>query len=420
MRLFQAPLSKSVVGYGGLAVVLIVGGMIAGLLVRERVLAPYIATSAITLSDLCSDPIKCSTLARLEDVQSFRRPEPTLRSQATLERFAAAQGLQDDPAIKDLANQLASGRSTPFQFSVTFPITRNDIKEIPEALAREMFKPRVQPILSVTVSDIDRKEVLRRQLLLLDYCRDTLLRSILTEVSQIVLTDAQILSSQLTTKISDERWKEVSLSRQIKEMENIRTKYMELPSTGTVEQSNLSREMIQIPTNETSFLSPSRQLVGLETQKSQLMETLSKILARQAFTSALENFATWMVRHIEDERDSFKLLNDSMNELEKISTNSTDADTKYAVNEARNKLRETLTLVRARYVDHLPMPLQPLVYRSGPGRLTATFGGGVLGFLVWLAAFRWLNGGLWTRQNAETIDETELQPSPAKPQRRAL
>jgi hypothetical protein len=369
-------------------------GALTGYLAREYKLAPYEATSGLSLSGLCGfkpDAAPCSPLAPMESLVSFNHPEFTLRSREYIDRFATTQALQNDPAIREYSRQIESARNEPVRLQVSFPITRNDLKDVPEVLVREIFKQRrFTPVLSVQVKNIDEHEAIRRQTVMLAYARDTLVRSIILEVLQLARIEAQGLASQLTSKISDARWRLISLSRQIKNLEEIRDKYQGLSSPGGSDQMMSTRETIQIPTKDTVFLSPERQLIGVEAQKAMITEDLNISIGRQAYASAVETFTRDMIKRAETEGDAIKVFYDGLAQLDRVTTDSTNVDEQYGVADARNRLREVFAMVRGGYLEFPALPLS--VYRTGPGLTAAVGGGALLGFLVWLAAFRLFYG----------------------------
>jgi hypothetical protein len=386
--------SRPLLFHSGLACILMVAGALAGYLAREFKLAPYEASSGLSLSALCgfkADAAPCSPLAPMESLVSFNHPEFTLRSREYLDRFATAQGLQDEPAITEFSRQIASGRNQPVRMQVTFPVTRNDLKDVPDALVREIFKQRrFTPVLSVQVKNIDEHEAVRRQAIMLAYARDTLVRSIVLEVLQLARIEAQGLTSQLTSKISDTRWRLVSVSRQIKNLEEIRSKYQDLSPPSGSDQMTSTRETIQIPTNNTMFLSPERQLIGLEAQKAAMTEDLNISTGRQAYASAVEKFTSDMIKRAETEGDAIKVFQDGVAQLDRIDTESTNVDEQYAVADARNRLREVFSMVRGGYLEFPALPLS--IYQTGPGLGAVLGGGALLGFLTWLVLFRLFNG----------------------------
>jgi hypothetical protein len=393
--------------HSGLASILMVVGALTGYFVREYKLAPYEASSGLSLSGLCGfkpDAAPCSPLAPMESLVSFNHPELTLRSREYIDRFATTRALQNDPAIAEFSRQLASGRNEPVRLQVTFPVTRNDLKDVPDVLVREIFKQRrFTPVLSVRVQNIDEQEAIRRQTVMLAYARDTLVRSIILEVLQLARMEAQGLASQLTSKIFDFRWRLVSLSRQIKSLEEIRSKYQGTSSPGGSDQTMSTRETIQIPAKDAMYLSPERQLIGLEAQRAGIMEDLNISVGRQAYAAAVETFTGDMIKRAETEGDAIKVFYDGVAQLDRISTDSTNVDEQYAVADARNRLREVFAMVRGGYLEFPALPLS--VYRTGPGRAAAVGGGALLGFLMWLVFFRLFNGGAEGRSE-ETMPVT--------------
>ena len=154
------------------------------------------------------------------------------------------------------------------------------------------------------LSIVGLPEAVRRQAIMLAYARDTLVRSIVLEVLQLARIEAQGLTSQLTSKISDTRWRLISVSRQIKNLEEIRSKYQDSSPPSGYDQMTSTRETIQIPTNNTMFLSPERQLIGLEAQKAAMTEDLNISTGRQAYASAVEKFTSDMIKRAETEGDA--------------------------------------------------------------------------------------------------------------------
>jgi hypothetical protein len=390
--LLQGIAARRVSRWALLALFLFILGAAGGYAARELRLTSYQASSSVVL----------------EDPQLFRRLEPLLRSQASVERFAAQGGLTNDPAIHDLLRQFALNRGEPASFKIAYPVTRTDLRDVPEAVSRDMFKEqRIRAVLAVEIGHRNEQEAQRRHKILLAYVRDALLRHALTDSWILTSIDARNRAARLASEVSDTRWTLESLSRRIKEMTEIRGKYEE--SGAASEQLPSTGETIQIPTADTRFLSPRRQLVGFEAQRAELEEQLRRAAGRQAQDRVTERYATAMLARAEGNDSAADLLRAAFSELEQIKSDSNDADITFGIDGARNNLLQALYGIRGRYVDPQPDPPEPVVFRSGPGLGSAIGVGGLIGLLIWLLLFRFLNrspapGAELTRREQGSLD----------------
>jgi hypothetical protein len=358
----------------GLLPSLLAVGVVGGYIAHEAFLAPYRAHVVVDLAD----------------VQSFKRAESLLRSDETAERFARTHGLERDPAIIDFINQLSLGRNKPVELDFSFPLTRGDVKNLPEAVAREMFKDvKLRPLMDISLRNKHPEEAVRRVNLIRAYVRDTLLRSALTDFVQTSLTDAKVQLATLQTKKTADRRTAESLARQIKAMREIQNEHQAARSNTSVATANT--EIIQVPTNDIRFLSPERQLIGLETQDASLAEQMLLTASREAQVTATEQFASSLANMAGREPDATKLVRSGLAMLAANSATAPTLDEKLAIDQARSEMSAHLLALSETYAVNGRALREPIVQREGPS-LTSTLGGGaVLGFVIWFFLFRLLN-----------------------------
>jgi hypothetical protein len=375
---------------GALLALFVGGGALAGYLVREFFLTSYRASSAIFL----------------DEVQSFRRADTELRSRAAVLRFARARSLQDDPAIKDYLDQLVTDSTRPVSMTVSYPVSRADYKELPETVAREMLKDqRIWPRLMVAFDDRDEREAERKQAIIVEYVVDTLLRSALMETLRVAFIDARSLSTELELSIARGRWKMESLARQIGQMDEIRDKYERATAGERGQRSGSDSETIQIPTSETRFLSPARQLIGLESERAQTIEDIRLATARRAYAAKTEQLCLETIKRADAEGDTRKILLSALAGLEEV-RNTDSGNPTAGVGDARKSLREALSVLRGRYLDLSAAASSRAVYRV-VGAKRSSIGGGILvGFLLWLSVVRlWRLTGPMPARRAEVAQD---------------
>ena len=213
---------RSIFLHGAWITALLIFGATGGYLARENWLAPYRAVSFIPLELTSVRENSKSNFFTLYGIRDFKLAESMLYSRSSVERFAAVHGLSNDAMIVDFEKQLAAGRRQPVTIDMNFLVAnRVDVRDLPEALTREMLKGAVaRTILSVQVSHIDEQEVVRRLRIMLDYTRDTMLRTVLTERLQSDFAEAQNEKVRLITRTSALRWQLEALTRQISKMSN--------------------------------------------------------------------------------------------------------------------------------------------------------------------------------------------------------
>lgn len=385
MKAFEMLGTKRILLKGGLALALALLGMVVGYLLREQFLSPYRVVSSISLNN----------------AYSYIQAKPSIESLSNLNKYAATHGLKDDAAILAFSKQLERSQNWPVELELTYPITRLQIKELPDAVSKEILKQQnLRPSLSVAVVDRNESEAIHKQQVIVNYARDMLLQSAITNWLRGTLADSQRKLASIVTDAAAAKWQVESLSRQIESMEAIRDKYRQALASDMAKQAGSGSELIQIPTNETRFISPERQLVALWAQKGGVIEHLRLADGKKAMAKVSEQYAAQMLKKASEQVDGYKLLKAAFAAVQTISTDSTDVDVKLAVDQAQGSLRQTLLGLRETFVDTVPRA-QPLVYRVGPSRMTSLGAGAIAGLLAWLVII-----GLFSRTEFGRRSET--------------
>ena len=160
--------------------------------------------------------------------------------------------------------------------------------------------------------------------------------------------------------------------------------------------------------NETRFLSPSRQLVGLETLRADLEEQLRLSLAKQERVDAVLKFVSTMIDQARIQGDSEKLLEVGFSQMDQIQTTSANVDARFAVQDAQNTLRELLVGLKNKYSRSWAAPFEYRVFRTGPGLAASVGGGAFLGLFFSLILIRLCNGHAIGRGSRIAGDDAEI------------
>lgn len=368
-----------------LGVVLIAAGALAGFVAHANFLSAFRASSSIFLGEnpQLKSAVDANRLRLGSPFVDLKRVLERLRTPEEFDRFVRARELQNDEVARSFKDQMLRGSNQPTSFSTTYPLTRADIRDLPEVITREALKnSTLNAYLLVSVDHRSAEEALRRGKIIVDYARDGLLRAALLDTMRETLLTARNDEARLMTQISTNNWTIQSLKRQTGEMQEIRQRHLEGEASQGEDRAAL-RDTIQVPADP-RFLSPLRQIVGLEVKRAELEELHRMDTARQAYASSMGHYSSKIIVTAEEEGSAAKLLDFAFAELERLDSPSAGSDERYAISEARNTLRQSLVDIRGKYVERPPDPVQPTIVRIGPSLTAAIGGGAILGFLVWL------------------------------------
>lgn len=311
-----------------------------------------------------------------ESISFFRGVEPLLRSEARLHAFAESwpESRQEFDVLSVLQRQLANSAGQPVTIEYTTRITRRDLRDVPDNVAKQISPEDEFPsFIRVTVIGADREVTTRLAALAVEFARDTLLYAHVSKLIRAwsidaIEEEARISSSKIAIQ-SDIQ----SLSNKLDALEKVRTKYQEInPSPAS--------QSVQVQVQGAKHLSPVQQVVGIESELVEKREALQLLEQRLVLKRTLIHFANGLREPpSKDSGRGYYARMEKAFELLK-SQRIGDAASNLSVAGALREVELGLASLRSRYLDTY---FTPQLERSGFRAGTATVTGVGIGFVVW-------------------------------------
>jgi hypothetical protein len=376
-------------GLALLAIVAMCAG--AGYLASKFVLGRYEATASIILP-LGGEVGTVGVPVRMPDGPTFfRQIEPILGSSAAIEHFAENRGLTKDPVIIQFVRQARTHRTEPVSFTFSYGISRADVRDLPDVVASEFLKQSsARFALVLLVRDRTESEAGRAAKIMIDYARDTMLRIVLQDVMSQTMRYARIQVAKINNQLSSVKIRLASIDDQIADLEQIRNLYSAGPDP---ESDIVSVPNISGQSEGRRYLSPVRQLVALRAERSELTDQERVMVSRRASLDRLEAYAVAVQNRIRMERIAAAPLDIAFNARDLLQPPAS-AEPDLALANVRASVNELLVSLRSNFVDRLPEPEEPIVYRTGPPFMVVIGASILMGFILWLAFVRGALGGL--------------------------
>jgi hypothetical protein len=323
----------------------------------------------------------------------FRQIEPVLISTSAIEQFAESRGLATDPIVNRFIGQTRAHRSEPVSFTFNYGVSRADYRDLPETFASEILKhSTVRFALVVLVKGQSEIETRRAAEIFVEYVRDTMQRVAVRDLMNQLVLYARTHVARIENELSSIRIRLASINQQTSDLEQIRSMYSEDSSAGT--------DMVSVPNASSQFegrrfLSPVRQLVALQTERSDLADRERVIDNKRASLNALDAYVVAVRGGARAERkEAASPLEVAFTALNLLAAprNSPAEDLAFA--NVRASVNEALVWLRAELVDQPSEPEEPIVYRAGPSLLVIVGAAVLLSFIVWLALVRGALRGL--------------------------
>ena len=227
-------------------------------------------------------------------ITSFRQAEPRIYSTQGLDRYSELNRLAGDPQILIFRDQLLRGGKVPVRIEHDFFIGRQDSRDIRDArevsgLAGGRDKQVNPPSgIAVTAYAGNEADATALNTVITDYVIDTLLRQQLLEAFTQFASGSEQERMELERNVVLADQLLASLDVRIQDMTKLRNENREIGSG----PSDLAAITLGSAADTAHrFLSPARQLIGLETQRSEQVEQRRINTARIARLGTVERFA---------------------------------------------------------------------------------------------------------------------------------
>jgi hypothetical protein len=321
----------------------------------------------------------------------FRQIEPILESAGAIETFASSRGLTGDPAITRFLAQVRAHRTEPVSFAFGYSINRADIRDLPDALSSEILK-NSQIRFSIIVRASDRSEAgaVHANKIFVDYVRDQALHVALTNTILQFLQYARVEGAKIEADQISIQTRLASIDRQVADLDRIRGEYAEWPNAGT--------DIVSVPRpparDVRRFLSPVRQLVALQAERSELKDREVVARSKRSALGAVDRYVGAVQARAGSEPKAIVRLETAFKLLDSITTTSDSTEEKLATTLERASINEKLMWLRTYFLDQPPEPAEPIVYRGGPSRSAVVGGAMLFAFIIWLVVARGALRGL--------------------------
>jgi hypothetical protein len=244
-----------------LLISLLVVGALAGLAVRQFFLAKYEARISLPLSG---------------DLATFREAEYLLNSSTAFDKYGAKQNISHDADFERVHRQLARHLSGPIRIEHVFRMSRKDLRDLPDLYAKDELSRQVaigglQSDVQVYATDKEPETAIKLAKLAVGFLRNSLatvsLKSTLQQWGPGTRTELATKREKIAKFQSDLE----STNRQIESMERLRERFKDEKDFAA---SSSGSPPVQVQVTGTRNLSPVQQLIGLETDRANLIENL--------------------------------------------------------------------------------------------------------------------------------------------------
>ncbi len=324
----------------------------------------------------------------------FRQIEPILASTAAIEQFAESRGLTTDPIVRGFIAQTRAHRTGPASFTFSYGVTRADVRDLPEAFAGEVLRQAtVRFTLVVLTSGRTEAETGRAEKIFIDYVRDTMQRVAVRDLMNQLVQYARTYTARMDNELSSIRIRLASIDRQLADLEKIRLAHSE--GSTSAESDIVSVPNVSSQSEGRRFLSPVRQIVALQTERSELTDRQRVIVSQLAGLKALDSYVVAVQERIRTDSKATAPLDIASSALNQLAPRPDSPEDGLALANVRAAVNEALVWLRAHLVDQPPEPDEPIVYRAGPSLVNIVGVAALLGFIVWLAFVRGALRGLF-------------------------
>jgi hypothetical protein len=348
---------------------LLVLGALAGLAVQHFFLVKYQARISLPMSG---------------DLTTFREAEPLFSSAEMFEKYGEKQKIAGSADFEKIRQQFIRNLSSPIKIEHLFRLSRKDTRDLPdvygkEELSRQIGAQGLQSDLQVYATAREPEAAIRLAKLAMGYARDSLAA---VSLRLSVRRWGPGARSELATNretVANLRSELASSDRRIESMERLKERHKDEKDVAVA--SSALAPSVQFQIAGTRNLSPFQQIIGLETDRAELVEKLR--LAEQE-RLRLETFVRFT--DLYDSRvgngASIELTKEILNQAKPSGAREDDAAN--PVENALANIGMHMQSILSRFDEVKTSPIEPEARSVGIGRGLATLFGLVVAAAVWL------------------------------------
>jgi hypothetical protein len=347
-------------------------GALAGFAVHEQYLMRFQAKTSLPMSG---------------DLATFREAEPLFNSGELFEKYGAKRNISSDSDFQKIRQQFARHLGSPIRIEHAFRLSRKDVRDLPDAystkeeISRRIGFESLQSDLEIYASASDPESSIRLSKLAMGYARDSL-----AAVSIASLMRRWGLGSQTELAANRESTAKLrsdlaSSDRRIEAMAQLKDRYKEEKDPGMLSPSLTTSPPVQFQIAGTRNLSPYQQMIGLETDRADIIEKLQLAELDRVRLETFIRFADLYSSRVKDGA-SIELSKEMLGKAGPSREPGRKADPQEI---ALASIASQLQIVLARFDEARTGSLEPEALPAGVKRSIAMLFGMLVGAAIWLA-----------------------------------
>lgn len=370
-----------------LLLTLLIIGAVTGFAVRDKYFANFQARISVPMSG---------------DLATFREAEPLLSSAELFTKYGAKRNISDSADFRVIRDQFVSHRNSPIRIEHAFRLLRKDIRELPESYsAKEEISRRVgfdamQSDVAIYANASDPEAAIRLAKLATGYVCDTLAAAAIATSMRRWDRDAPTELAANREAIAKLRSDLASLDRRLELMANVRDRYKEDKDITAQASELTSPPPVQLHVTGSRNLSPYQQMIGLESDRADIIERLRSAELDRRRLQTLVRFAEKYGSRVNDGA-SIDLAREMLQEAKQSREPDQKAD---PAETALANISTQMQSVLSRF-DAGPGTVEPDAVPSGStSRLMGLVFGMIAGAAIWWILLLIFPGGGIRRQGS--------------------
>jgi hypothetical protein len=346
---------------------LLVVGALAGLIVQHFFLVKYQARISLPM---------------LGDLTIFREAEPLFSSAVIFEKYGEKQKIAGSADFEKIRQQLIRNLGSPIKIEHSFLLSQKDIRDLPnrrEDFSRLVGAQGLQSDLHVYATAREPGAAIRLAKLAMDYARDSLAAVSLRLSMRRWGPNAR---SELATNreaVAELRSELASSDRRIESMERLKEQHKDDKDLA-VTPSPLAPS-VQFQIASTRNLSPFQQIIGLQTDRAELVEKLRLAELDRLRLETLVRFTDLFDSRVGNDT-SIRLAKEILNQAKESTARGDDRSN--PVERALANVGTQMQSILSRFDEVKTNPVEPEARSVGIGRGLAVLFGLVAAAAVWL------------------------------------
>jgi hypothetical protein len=348
---------------------LLVIGALAGLAVQQFFLVKYQARISLYMSG---------------DLATFREAEPLFSSAEMFEKYGEKQKIAGSAEFERIHQQFIRNLGGPIRIEHLFRLSRKDVRDLPDMyakdeLGRQIGSQGLQSDLQVYATAKEPATAIKLAKLAIGYARDSLtavsLRLSLRKWGPGARTELATNRETVARLRSDL----ASIDRRIESMERLKDRHKGEKDLAV--SSSPPSPPVQFQIAGTRNLSPFQQIIGLETDRAEILEKLRLAEEERLRLETFVRFADLFDSRVGNGA-SIDLTKEILNQAKQSGAREDDA-----ANPAENALANIgmqMQGILSRFDEVRTDPIEPEARSVGTGRGLAMLFGFVVGAAVWL------------------------------------